>query len=399
MNTGTTISGIGHAILILWLLFGGLFSARDETAVPAVTEVSLITGAEFAALSAPSIAPTPQVDAPADGAPADPVTEPQPEVTPPDPVVTPAPEVPVEPQPAPDPVPEVQPDPQPVPEPTPTPDPQPLVEPVPEPVAEPQPVTDPGLQTSPLPRQRPVPRVAPVAAEAPPPDAAVADTTQAAVTLDAPADAPVVDPPAEATAPAEAATAIVPETADPVPEVATSAPRTSARPTARPAKPTAAAAATAVVEAPADQQSQTDAQASAIAAALADAQSGTSNDGGSDVTTTPQAPSGPPLTAGEKDGLRVAVQSCWNVAALSSEAMAVSVTIAVSMTQDGKPDRASIRMIGFDGGTEAAASKAYEAARRAIIICGDKGFPLPPEKYEQWKNVEMVFDPKGMRLK
>ena len=56
-------------------------------------------------------------------------------------------------------------------------------------------------------------------------------------------------------------------------------------------------------------------------------------------------------------------------------------------------------MLGFDGGSEAAANQAYEAGRRAIIICGDKGFSLPPEKYEQWKDIEMVFDPKGMRLK
>ena len=41
----------------------------------------------------------------------------------------------------------------------------------------------------------------------------------------------------------------------------------------------------------------------------------------------------------------------------------------------------------------------YEAARRAIIRCGAKGFQLPPEKYEQWRNIEMEFNPERMRIK
>jgi hypothetical protein len=75
------------------------------------------------------------------------------------------------------------------------------------------------------------------------------------------------------------------------------------------------------------------------------------------------------------------------------------VTVAVSVAQDGIPDVASIRMIGFEGGTEASARQAYEAARRAIIRCGAKGFQLPPEKYEQWRNIEMEFNPERMRIK
>ena len=43
--------------------------------------------------------------------------------------------------------------------------------------------------------------------------------------------------------------------------------------------------------------------------------------------------------------------------------------------------------------------QAFEAARRAIIRCGSRGFPLPAEKYDQWREVEMVFNPEGMRMK
>jgi hypothetical protein len=105
------------------------------------------------------------------------------------------------------------------------------------------------------------------------------------------------------------------------------------------------------------------------------------------------------MTAGEKDALRVSVQQCWNVGSLSSEALRTTVTVAVSVAQTGVPDAGSIRMVSFEGGSEAAARQAFEAARRAIIRCGARGFPLPPEKYETWKNIEMVFNPERMRIK
>jgi hypothetical protein len=56
-------------------------------------------------------------------------------------------------------------------------------------------------------------------------------------------------------------------------------------------------------------------------------------------------------------------------------------------------------MIGFEGGSEASARLAYEAGRRAIIRCGQNGYPLPAEKYDQWKEVEITFDPEKMRMK
>jgi hypothetical protein len=111
-----------------------------------------------------------------------------------------------------------------------------------------------------------------------------------------------------------------------------------------------------------------------------------------------QAPLGPPLTGGERDGLRVAVQACWNTGALSSEALRVTVTLGVSMNRDGRPDVGSIRLISSDG-ADAPTRQAFEAARRAIIRCGGNGYNLPPEKYEQWRDIEMTFNPERMRIK
>lgn len=171
-------------------------------------------------------------------------------------------------------------------------------------------------------------------------------------------------------------------------------------------EPTPASSRTETAEKPADKPADKPAEKPAetprkdeasIDAALAEAMGG----GEEPAAEKPASParSGPPVTSGEKDAFRVAVQQCWNVGALSSDALSTTVTVAMSLSQDGKPDAGSIRMIESSGGTDAGARQAFEAARRAIIRCGARGFPLPPEKYDQWREVEMVFDPSGMRMK
>ena len=119
--------------------------------------------------------------------------------------------------------------------------------------------------------------------------------------------------------------------------------------------------------------------------------------GGADVEAP--EPSGPPLTSGEKDALRVAVSQCWNVGSLSTEALKTTVGVGGSLAHDGKPDSGSIRLLSSTGGSATAAKQAYEAARRAIIRCGSRGFQLPPEKYAQWRDIEMTFNPERMRIK
>ena len=105
------------------------------------------------------------------------------------------------------------------------------------------------------------------------------------------------------------------------------------------------------------------------------------------------------MTSGEVDGLRVAIKQCWNLGTLSSAAMEVKVTVRVDVGQDRKPVSASIRMTGYEGGEEGAATQVFEAARRAIIRCSKDGLPLPTDKYDSWKDLELVFDPTGMRLR
>lgn len=105
------------------------------------------------------------------------------------------------------------------------------------------------------------------------------------------------------------------------------------------------------------------------------------------------------MTQGEKDALRVAVSSCWNVGALSTEALGTTVVVGVTMDPSGLPQAGSIRLVESSGGSETAARQAFEAGRRAILRCAGQGYPLPADKYDQWKEIELVFNPEGMRLR
>ncbi|MEM1088626.1 MAG: energy transducer TonB [Pseudomonadota bacterium] len=224
-------------------------------------------------------------------------------------------------------------------------------------------------------RPEAAPRVAPETIAQPEPDVRIEDVDQQATAEDE--NAEQVEESQEETAREAASERIVTEADD-------AAPARSLRPQARPTnRPRPSDAQTAE---PA--QSDNDAVEDAIAAAL----------GGTDETGQ-SAPSGPPLTSGEKDALRVAVQECWNVGSLSTDALNTTVIVAVSMSEDGRPNSGSIRMLSASGGSGAAASQAFEAARRAIIRCGANGFPLPVEKYDQWRDIEITFNPENMRIR
>ncbi len=70
------------------------------------------------------------------------------------------------------------------------------------------------------------------------------------------------------------------------------------------------------------------------------------------------------------------------------------------MNQDGTVNPASIKMQSASGSdNQSAVRAAFETARRAILRGSAEGFNLPADKYDQWRDIEIVFDPKGMRLK
>ncbi len=408
MQTGTVISGVGHGGVILYVLLGGLlFTPKDAPAV-AVTEVSLMSGEEFAAMMAsspaPAVEPAP-VAAPEPPAAEEPPTEAVEAATPEPP---PAPEPLPEPEAAPPPP---EPETEPLPEPTTT-----ELAPLPEPdapaevePAPPQPDVMASLSPviSPRPRPRPDERVAPNPVEEPPEDLPEAPEVVEEVAPEPLPDVPVVQEEQTAAAPEEAGEVL--ETEANTDDVASGGPTPAPRPQVRPAdlaeRAAAAAAeaealAAAVAEAatepkvPAEtaeaaEEPAADPLAEAVAEAVAEAET---------TAALPATSSGPPMTGAEKDAMRLAVEACWNVGTLSTAAMNTRVTIYVAMTEDGRPVTESIRMTKWEGDSEAAAKQAFEAGRRAILRCAKDGYPLPRDKYGQWREIMMNFDPTGMRF-
>ncbi len=362
MDRGTKISAIGHGALILWVMLGDMLWPFDTLNQPEVANVSLMSEAEFAALQASA----PKTDSAQN--------EPPPEPAAP----KPAEPEPAEPEPAQE-VPDVAPQPEEVPPPT-----APLAD-----VAQPIPVAPSDIAPAP----RPMDRVAATPVNESPDTPDVADEATPEVAQEAPPDAQVIDTQQPAAAPQEAAPVVVTE-ADPAPEDAPQlAPTASARPKPRPAAPPkvdadAEAIAAALAEATADAAEQPSPQPSAEASA--EASEPTS--GGADL------PEGPPMSGGEIEGLRIAINRCWVTSTLSTEAMNTTVTLRVEMSEAGKPT--SIEMTDFSGGSRAAADRAFEAGRRAVIRCaGTAGYDLPAEKYGQWNVLNLIFDPNGMRLR
>lgn len=375
------ISGGAHVLLFAWVMLGNLFaSAPPEMQV---SDVTVLSEEDFAALTAPRT--------------------PEPAAEPPAPAVA-------EPAPVPEPAP--TPEPEPVPEPTPEPDPVPAQEPTPEPEPQPEPVpAPPGPQPAPLPpteapvtstrpRPRPADRVSDTPQPEPDPEAAPADEVQEAV--DPEAESPeVAEEQQEPTAPPETSTEIVTEA-----EVAR-APSSSLRPQARPQRaaeatpqpdPTPEPAAEPAQEPtpqtepePPETPEALSGADDAITAALAEALGGDAAAG----------PAGPQLSQAEQNGFRLAVQPCWLVD-IGSEAANITVTIGFEMDRDGRVVPNSVSLLSSSGGSEGAVQTAFNKARVAVLRCqtqGRDGYDLPPEKYEQWKDVEMTFNPEEMRLR
>lgn len=365
MKLGAWVSGVGHSGLFLWLIIGGFFVAQPDLTDVSVTDVSIVSAEEFAALqpSSPEISEQPPAiqQAEIEEAPATPeIAEPEP--------VAPQPEESA---------------PEALPEPLPEPDvPVVIDDTVPVSPEPPEEATAPEVEPDATPVPTPAPRVAPEATPEPEPNVVIDPVEQAPT---APSeDATEVQEAQEATAPEAAAEEIITEADDPV----EAAPIRSTRPATRPNRPPP-------VQEVAEEQPEVPGLQESIADAVAEA----NNPQPVEDNANPGAGSGPPITSGEKESFILAIRQCWNVGALSSDALQVTVIIGVAMNPDGRPDAGSIQMISSDGGSNAAVKQAYEAGRRAIIRCGSNGYDLPKDKYAQWRDVQITFNPERMRIK
>ena len=375
MRTGTAISAAGHASLIALALFGMPWLSKPDAPPIRVTNVSFVPEADFEAARATAE----DVERIPDAPPARPAP-PRPEVLP-EPAPPPAAE---RPEPAPEPAPAAAQ----VATVAPPFNPEAPLTPAPEGVTL-APLSPAPLAAVTPPRPRPVERVV-AEAEAEPPAAE---------------PAPVVEPePDPAPAPQVEPAPVVEAPPAPAGQVAAAAPPRP-RPAAldRPALPRRVAAAEPepqrsepqrpvrpAAERPATPRPQATPATPATPPGTTPA-TPASPAGGAPATSLPV---GPPMTGAEKDGLKLAVQRCWNVPAGLRDAQQLKVTIGAELTAQGEIISSSIRLLEPSSPPDGRFRQAFEAGRRALLRCGP--YALPREKYAQWRNIEVVFNPEGM---
>jgi hypothetical protein len=109
---------------------------------------------------------------------------------------------------------------------------------------------------------------------------------------------------------------------------------------------------------------------------------------------TPYDPSRP-MTISEIDAIRRQIERCWNLPAGAKDAENLVVEVAVEMNADGTPRTAAIAnqtRMRSDPFYRAAA----ESALRAVLNPRCHPFKLPPDKYDRWRTMTLVFNPKEM---
>jgi hypothetical protein len=102
-----------------------------------------------------------------------------------------------------------------------------------------------------------------------------------------------------------------------------------------------------------------------------------------------------PVTMTEVDLVRRQIEQCWNVPAGAKNAENMAVAVRVDMNPDGTPRAVSIEdnaRMQTDPYFRAAA----ESAKRAVLNPRCHPFKLPPDKYQRWQTMTVIFDPKEM---
>ncbi|GMG83343.1 hypothetical protein LNKW23_25560 [Paralimibaculum aggregatum] len=372
MREGLIASGALHLGLLLAVLVGPLFAAREEPAQFITAEVSVIDGADFDAMLsaapvrpsdapdgpvAPELAETPplQPAPPAETAPErgelGPVAAAPPDPRPDLPVLasppppTTVPTEAVRPSIAEIPVPDAPPAEAPVPESP------PATEPV-QPLAS-RPVPVPGAR----PERPPDPEPAPAEAEAPEPEPDETETPEAEVAQEP--EAPEGPAPREArlpvARPAEVAAASAASqetrqaaaTPEPSPEPA---PEPAARQAAEPTPPRAAGASRFASQ----------------------------------------------VSRGEKDALRLGIQQYFTYAGSRAD-RSLEVTVAIALDPAGSIVEGP-ELVEARGGDQGAQRALFQAGRRALIRAASQGrvfAKLPREKFSAWQRIHVTFTPHG----
>ncbi len=113
------------------------------------------------------------------------------------------------------------------------------------------------------------------------------------------------------------------------------------------------------------------------------------------ASAQPNAPLGSQLTTAEKDLIIAQIEKCWSPPIGAKDAKNLVITLKVQLATDGTAQSVQIVDQGrynSDGFFRAAADSAVRAIRNPNCV----PLKVPPDKFDQWKNMTLNFDPRDL---
>ena len=101
-----------------------------------------------------------------------------------------------------------------------------------------------------------------------------------------------------------------------------------------------------------------------------------------------------PVTISEIDNVRQQITKCWNIQAGAKNAQDMIIEISVAMNIDGTVRQAKIKNKGMQSDPFLRAMA--ESALRAVLNKRCQPFKLPRDKFDRWKTMKLLFNPKKM---
>ncbi|MHA1549981.1 MAG: hypothetical protein ACTSXV_00835, partial [Alphaproteobacteria bacterium] len=99
------------------------------------------------------------------------------------------------------------------------------------------------------------------------------------------------------------------------------------------------------------------------------------------------------LSLSVKDALRVRIRQCWNLDPTQKYPPNLTFQVTAYLAKDGSVFRTLAHAVAADPMT----AHLNASAIRAIEMCSPYTF-LPPEQYEEWKEIEITFDPATKKI-
>lgn len=101
------------------------------------------------------------------------------------------------------------------------------------------------------------------------------------------------------------------------------------------------------------------------------------------------------MTMSEIDAIRAQIARCWSLPAGAKDVQNMRVQVRVYLRPDGSLERPPELVDSFLMGSDGYFRSFAESARRAVQMCSPLQH-LPVEKYEQWRELTINFDPREM---